>query len=280
MPSSDQVSLTLHDLGGSGPPLLLAHATGFHGLVWAPLVAQLADDVHGWALDFRGHGDSSQPADGSYGWERMTDDLLAVIDHLAGRGVDVAELRAVGHSMGGAALLLAEQRRPGTFRSLWLYEPIVFPHGEGIPRPQTNPMAEGARRRRPWFPSRQDAHDHYAAKPPLDALDPEVLQLYVDHGFRDADDGTVTLKCDPEVEAATFEGTLGTDIYSHLGDVACPVTVAHGGDGMPPARVAPLVADALPHAELAPFPTLGHFGPLEDPATVAAAIRPTLTRAT
>jgi pimeloyl-ACP methyl ester carboxylesterase len=276
VPSSDQVSVALHDLGGDGPPLLLAHATGFHGRVWAPLAAHLGADAHGWALDFRGHGDSGAPGSGSYSWSGMADDVLAVVDHLAAAGGDVAGLRAVGHSMGGAALLLAEQRRPGTFGGLWLYEPIVVPPVEGTPRLQSNPMASAARRRRPWFPDRQAAYDNYAAKPPLAVLDPGALRAYVDHGFRDADDGTVVLKCTPDVEAATFEGTVGTDVYGGLADVACPVTVAHGGDGMPPARIAPLVVGALPRGELAPFPALGHFGPLEDPTTVADAIRDTL----
>ena len=35
--STDGVVLALHDLGVDGPPLLLCHATGFHGRVWAPL---------------------------------------------------------------------------------------------------------------------------------------------------------------------------------------------------------------------------------------------------
>ena len=271
----------LHDLGGDGPPVLLAHATGLHGLVWKPVADQLSAGMHCWALDFRGHGDSDHvhAADitGAYGWGGMADDVLAVVDHLAARGDDITGLRAVGHSMGGAVVLLAEQRRPGTFGTLWVYEPVVFPHGEGLPRPATNPLAGPARRRRPSFPSRQAAYENYATKPPLDALDPDALHAYVDNGFRDSDDGSVTLKCTPEVEAATFEGALTTDVYSRLGEVQCPVTVAHGGDGMPPAQVAPIVADRLPHGRVTPFPALGHFGPLEDPLAIAAAIRSGVT---
>ena len=42
--SSDQVRLTVHQLSADRPgtrPILLAHATGFHGLVWAPLARHL-----------------------------------------------------------------------------------------------------------------------------------------------------------------------------------------------------------------------------------------------
>jgi hypothetical protein len=54
------------------------------------------------------------------------------------------------------------------------------------------------------------------------------------------------------------------------------VTVAASGDGRPPAQVARLVADALPHGRLERHPTLSHFGPLEDPAGVAPAVRAAL----
>ena len=79
----------------------------------------------------------------------FADDVLAVVDAL---GLDGCV--AAGHSKGGASLLLAEERRPGTFAALWCFEPIVFPGGGPGPDGE-NPMAAGARRRRSTFPSRR-----------------------------------------------------------------------------------------------------------------------------
>ena len=62
--SPDGVRLAVHDLGGDGPPLLLSHATGFHGHVFAPLAAALSARFHCWAIDYRGHGSSERPTDG------------------------------------------------------------------------------------------------------------------------------------------------------------------------------------------------------------------------
>jgi pimeloyl-ACP methyl ester carboxylesterase len=268
VPSTDGVSLAVHDLGGDGPPLLLCHPTGFLGMTWAPLATALADVAHCWALDFRGHGDSTSPASLDFSWTGMCDDVLAVVDDLG-----LTDVRAAGHSMGGAALVMAEQRRPGTFAGLWLYEPIIFPPAEG----GGPTLAAGARRRRPWFPDREAAYANFSAKPPLNVLAPEALRAYVDHGLRArSDDDAVELKCSPDVEARVFEGSLGHQTFSRLPEVRCPVTVAVSGDPVGPAQAAPLIAEALPAGRLERHPHLTHFGPMEDPAGMAAAVRTAL----
>ena len=41
VPSTDGVTLALHEHGGSGRPTLFCHATGLHGAVWEPMSAAL-----------------------------------------------------------------------------------------------------------------------------------------------------------------------------------------------------------------------------------------------
>ncbi|GIU87162.1 MAG: hypothetical protein KatS3mg009_1677 [Acidimicrobiia bacterium] len=56
------LALAVHDWGGTGRPVLLAHPTGFHGIVWAPVARRLvAAGCRVWSFDFRGHGDSDAP---------------------------------------------------------------------------------------------------------------------------------------------------------------------------------------------------------------------------
>ena len=271
VPSTDGVTLALHDLGGDGPPVLMCHPTGFLGMTWAPMASEMAAVAHCWAVDFRGHGESTSPASGDFSWVGMADDVLSVVDALGLGGV-----RGVGHSMGGAALLLAEQMRPGTFRALWVFEPIVYPPVEGgAGRP--NPLAEAARRRRPWFSDREAAYANFASKPPLSTLAPAALRAYVDFGLRQTGDGdAVELACAPETEAAVFDNGHGHPTFARLGEVGCPVVVAASGEVAGPAQLAAVIADALPRGTLERHPELSHFGPMEDPAAMAAAARAAL----
>lgn len=269
--STDGVTIAVHELGGDGPPLLLAHATGFHGMVWAPIAVRLADRARCVAPDLRGHGDSPVPVGHPFHWDCFADDVLAVVDDLDPGGPIVA----AGHSKGGAALLLAEQRRPGTFSALYCFEPIVFPPRSGPPPGEggEHPLAAGALRRRQVFASRDEAYDNYASKPPFSALHPDALRAYVDHGFADQPDGTVRLKCLGENEAQVYRMGGNHGAFARLGEIACPVTVARGAlGGTSPADIAAPIAEALPHGRLEVHDDLGHFGPLEDPARIAERI--------
>ena len=280
--------MALHDLGGHGPPLLLTHATGFCGPVWRPLARHLADRYHAYAPDLRGHGEAVTPIGLDFHWDGFADDVLAVVDHLREHlGLDRPPA-AVAHSTGPAPLLLAEQRRPGTFSQLYCFEPVVFPPMPSAPAGDDtgasgsgggNHLAEGALRRRATFASFADAYDNFAAKPPLDVLRPDALEAYVQGGFRREDDGSVTLRCRPGDEAQVYRMGANHDAFAHLATVAIPVTIARGrADPFGPAAMAPAIAERLPDGRLVVFDDLGHFGPLEDPDRIADSVAAAFAR--
>jgi pimeloyl-ACP methyl ester carboxylesterase len=264
----DGVKIAVHDLGGSGRPLLIAHATGFHGRAYQPFASELAARFHSIALDERGHGESGLPPVLDFDWNGFGLDVGAVVEANALSGAV-----AFGHSAGGAALLLAELADPGTFSALYLFEPIVFPF-EAPQEPQPDgPLSVAARRRRESFESRDEAVANYAAKPPLNVLDRSALEAYVEHGFEDTPDGRVRLRCRRENEAQVYAMAPTLGIYSRLGEIGCPVTFA--GGALTEAIARPhleLLAAQVPVAEVEVLPGIGHFGPLEKPRQVAASL--------
>jgi pimeloyl-ACP methyl ester carboxylesterase len=271
VPSTDGQTVALHDLGDGDRPTLLCHATGLNAGVWGPLAGSLGDGFRRWALDFRAHGASPLAEGATLQWTSMRDDVLAVVDHLA---VAPGTLLGIGHSMGGAALALAEQARPGTFAGLWLFEPVIAPPGLLTEGPGgSNPLADGAERRRASFPSFEAAFANYAGKPPFNTSRADALLGYVRHGFRAGDDGEVHLTCRPEHEAAVFRFSGGHNAFDELARVTCPVVVAKGTDSFGVALFADQVGAALPHGRVEAHEFMGHFGPLEAPGRLAASIQ-------
>jgi pimeloyl-ACP methyl ester carboxylesterase len=229
--------------------------------MWTDFADLLSRSFRLWSFDARGHGASGKADDLS--WRTMGEDVLAVVDAL---GLDSPF--GVGHSLGGALLVIAEATRPGTFRELFLYEPAIIPPMS----PRNIAAVEVTLRRRRSFPSRKDAYENYAAKPPLDELSEASLWAYVEHGFVDQPDGTVALACTPEDESRTFAEAGERTAWNAMDHVTCPVTLGRG-DAEGAQSPGHLEAHAAHmRAPILTFSGLGHFGPLAQPGPVAASV--------
>lgn len=270
--ASDGVPVAVHDLGGSGPPVILTHAAGFHGQVWRPVSNRLRTRFHCLALDHRGHGESGLPPALDFDWHGFGRDVLAVVD-----GLGLISPFGVGHSAGATALLLAEQARPGTFRAMYCYEPVVVAEDPPLGRDPNSWLAAAARRRRDVFASRQEAYEHYASRAALAHLDADALRAYVDHGFEDLEDGSVRLRCRPEHEALIAEMATDHDAFTHLARIACPVMLAGGGTTEGLDHTTRPLAGRLARVQTEVLAGLGHLGPLEDPGAVATSVARFLT---
>jgi len=275
-PSSEGVQLAVYDYApvSTAVPVLLSHATGFHGRVFDPVAEHLHASHHCYSFDYRGHGDSSLPQDWKANWSGYGDDALAVSRVITAAHSDTPIIGA-GHSMGGAALVMAALREPELFRALVLYEPIIFPPqvrvgitNTGVP----SPLANGARRRRSTFASFDEAIANYSSKPPLNVMRSDALRAYVMHGFRAQHDG-ISIKCSPEHEARTYEMGAIHETWNDLPKLRVPVWLVSGEvNPHTPGAIAALIADELPGSTLVQWNDLGHFGPMQDPQRFAQLI--------
>jgi len=268
VPSTDGVLVSVYDLAGTadGEPLLISHATGFHGYSYLPVAQALVPRFHSIAFDYRGHGDTAQPPNVGVDWKRYTDDVEAVALTIP------SPFPAFGHSMGGACLLMTAHRHPHLFSHLVIYEPVIFPP-EANPGKGPGQLVAGTRRRRDTFDSYDAAIANFAAKAPLGAFAPAELDAYVRHGFAEGDDGKVHLKCSPELEAMTYEMNRSHATWELLPEIDVPVLVLCGRpDPGSVAQYARNVAERLPNATYVELDDLDHFGPMTDPELVAKLI--------
>ena len=261
------VSLAVTDHGSASRTepraLVLAHATGFCGGVWRPLVPVLRERFRVITLDQRGHGDSDKP-DSAYAWRDFVADLAGVLDTLRLRDV-----YAVGHSKGGAAVAGVAAQYPGRIARAVLLDPVLIdPLPEGAPVPG-NFLAVGARRRRLAWDSREQMIESYAARPPFDVWRRDFLEAYVESGTFLREDGSVELKCPGEIEARVYEGAARSSSVAFLAKVAIPTLIVSGGSSLtlPPER-ARQAAAMLRDGRLEILPGVGHFIPMEAPDEV------------
>lgn len=264
----DGVRIRIHHLGGTGPPLVCVHATGFHGHVWEPFIPRLRDHFSIVTLDQRGHGDSDKPASG-YEWDRFGDDILAVVDELG-----LERPAGIGHSAGAAALVFAETTRPGTFSRLVLMDPVTpSPDVGRYMASGSNPMAEQARKRRSVWDSPEQMIDRLKRGSPLQAWRDDFLRAYVVYGTETRDDGTIELKCPPEVEGQIYTMGGRHDGWERLARLTPPTLFLTGTDS--PMWASPMreeAASRLPNGSAATVAG-GHFFPMENPDETVEAVR-------
>jgi len=267
----DGLEIAVWEWPGEDPPLVFAHATGFHGRIWDHIV-RLFPGRRSLALDFRGHGRSSKPAP-PIPWACFATDLATVATHFG-----VRRAIGIGHSMGGHSVVSAAIRQPNVFAALLLLDPVILPpdyYGR-----KAFDAAFILRRRNRWA-SPREMFDRFRARPQFAAWPDEVLRNYSGYGLLPDGNGFV-LACPPEVEAAIYgcSSASESNIYSQIGTIAQPVTILRAGVTAPfgvfdPAAspTAPDLVSKFRNAREVFLADRNHFIPMEAPELVAAEIR-------
>ncbi len=266
------VELALLDWGGQGPVALLHHATGLLAAPYTDFALELRRRFRVIGVDARGHGDSTKPAEAAaYHWRHFGADFVA----LAARLPDLLQVEriglAVGHSLGGAAVLAAAAARPELFDKLAMIDMAGLPKGDDLNHPVLEEIATKSLRRRNSWSSREEAQERWSRTPFFRAWEPSALERYVEEGTHARADGSFCLKCPPPVEADVFRHGASLDIPTLAEKVPNPTLLlwaAIGGLSRERyAHLQPLMRDARLEALQA-----GHMAPLEAPALTAGAL--------
>jgi pimeloyl-ACP methyl ester carboxylesterase len=187
--------------------IVFSHANGFPARTYGVLFERwraAGYAVH--AVDKFGH-DPKYPVTSN--WPKLRDQLIDFIDREVG-----GPAHLVGHSLGGMLSLLAACRRPDLAQGLvlldspvitgWRAHSVQVVKATGLMH-RISPGRVSQSRRHEW-PSRDAAHQHYAAKSKFARWDPRVLKDYIDCGI-DETSGKAVL---------AFRGEVETRIYNTL----------------------------------------------------------------
>ncbi len=267
------IEIALLDWGGSGPLALLHHANGFCAGIWGLVAERLRERFRVVAMDARGHGESSKPAEHeAYEWRHFANDVAAVARVLAREGDSNRVALAIGHSFGGTSILAAAAENPQLFDRLLLVDPVIVAPAhiqlDEARFARKRGLAEGARRRRQLWRDRAAARAWWAEREFFADWQPAALDLYATWGLRDRDDGQVELACAGETEAMIFEMSGSLDPFALAGRVLAPARVLWARRGNFPRPLYERLVARMPRAHVQDVDA-GHLVPMERPDRVA-----------
>ena len=267
----DGLSLAYWEWPGAGPPLIFAHATGFHGRLWDYIIRRLPGR-HCLALESRGHGRSARP-DPPYRWRYLGHDLAGVLRVLGVRGAC-----GIGHSSGGHSMVQAAALVPEAFAAMLLVDPTIFPRFRyGGPVPDFSFVL---RRKNVWHEA-EEMFERFRGRAPFVSWVPEILRDYCTYGLAPIGDH-LELACPPIAEASIYaEATAPeSNIYAEVAQVDVPVTVLRAGVARKPGELdlsASPTADDLAvrfrRGREVVLESASHFIPMEVPDQVIREIR-------
>jgi len=209
---------------GKTQPIILMHATGFLPWLWHPIARKLCAEHRVIAPYFCDHR-IFEPDQGGLDWMIIARDLATFCKKL-----NIESPYLVGHSMGATVLTIAHATFGLRSKGLILIEPIFLPRDfyRTQIKVEQHPLAAKSIRRRDSWKHKQDALNYLTSKQLFKKWDKEMLDLYIDHGMNESQNGGLQLACSPKREAALFMGGVNYDPWPILKNVSCPTLILEG----------------------------------------------------
>ncbi|OJT21298.1 alpha/beta hydrolase [Archangium sp. Cb G35] len=227
-----------------GPVLVLLHGYTDSYLSFERVLPLLPRNFHVYALDQRGHGDSSRP-DCCYSPSDFASDVAAFLDS---QGIQRAVL--VGHSMGSFIAQQAALEHPQRVQALVLIGSAPTVHGNAVAAELKSVVDTLSEPIDPAFVREFQAGTFYRPIPPS-FLDTAVSE---------------SLKVPARVWKAALDGLIAEDHSARLRDISVPTLVVGGDhDGFFSVAEQQALAQALPSASLVLYTETGHAPHVELP---------------
>lgn len=229
--NSHRLKLHFWDWGDNGRPnLVFVHGSRDHARSWDRVARAFTNDFRIIAPDLRGHGDSSWAPGAMYSIPEFVLDLSALVD-IVGR----QPVYLVGHSLGGAVVMLYAGIYPGRVRKLVCIEGFGPPPEKLVPRPAPERLRKWIEAMRDYEnrePRRYPSLERAAAR--MKEANPYLSEDMARHltlfGSNWNPDGTLIWKFDNYVRAISPYGFNMDDAKDLWGEISSPTLLFRGED--------------------------------------------------
>ena len=255
---------------GCGKAAHFLHGNGFCAGAYLPFLNLLSRDLRITAPDIRGHGDSIHNGRPVFiKWPEFAEDARRIITTAMNPPVI-----GIGHSLGGVITYMTAALYPDLFSKIVLIDPVILPQDylfslfilRSFGLTNRLPLVRGAKRRKHTFTSQDEALSRFSkGKGAFRNWRHPFIKAYVDWGFKNAGNGNITLKCNPQNEARVYE-SVPLNLWSYASRIHVPTLFIRGekSDNFPEKAMKRLMK-LMPNANFFTFPKVGHFIPMEIP---------------
>lgn len=245
-----------YDVFGDGEPLLLIMGFGMSGAGWLPSLPFFTGFKCIY-FDNRGTGLSDKP-EGIYTVEAMADDASNLL-----RALGIAKAKVFGVSMGGMIAQELVLRHPEQVNKVVLGCTMAGGPTAKMAAPEILEKLMTAQKMMPTDPDKAfDILLPVLMPAEFVAEHPELKQVMV-AGVK------MVPPTPPETADRALAGIQQFDAYNRLGQIKCPVLIAHGEkDVLVLPENAKLIKSKIPQAELYMIPNAGHAFQAVDPVGI------------
>jgi pimeloyl-ACP methyl ester carboxylesterase len=261
---------------GEGAPLVIIPGGPRFGFAHVrPALDVLANGREVIYVDERGSGTSAAGDLADISTAGTLADIDALLD-----GLELKQVALAGHSLAAHMVALYAATRPERVRALVLLNPA--PPFDPELREQFG--KEMASRR---TPEDADEMQRVESSPEFESGDVAAVERYYQllyipfYNDREVALGTQYRLTENRTRNRDTAKRIFADFGEHalpmkLGSIRCPALVVHGERDPVPVASSAAIADAIPHGELAVVSGSNHYGFLESPENVVAAVEPFL----
>jgi pimeloyl-ACP methyl ester carboxylesterase len=217
----------LESFGGSGKPIVFAHANGYPVGSYRQFIEEITGHAQVTGFHQRPIWSPEMPP-ARLNWKRFAEDLIETLE-----ATQDGPVWMMGHSLGAVISTMAAARRPDLFRGLLLIDPVYVLTRRVAAQRLTRqskldqmPMIRKTLNRPNRFKDKQEAFDFYRPKRAFTRFSDEVLWDYVLAGTKPGEDGELQLAYAREWEAAAYRST--PFVWGVLNKIRLPVLGLRG----------------------------------------------------